>query len=247
MKEIFNCFLLIHVLCDFYFQPVKTEEKRQMDAAWVFFCSLLYAGISIVLSILFLPGLNVKYMALLGLFHGIVNLSKYVVSKHMCINVKNEMAQTIFIAEQIIHILIIIMLTYTMRDLNRMTLFRTELVSIMEVFNVPEAKLLSWTLKLLLVHRPLNVLISIILSPYRPQEEDEGKNDKNLGRFIGTLERIIIMIFISINQYSAVGLVLTAKSIARYDRISKQQDFAEYYLLGTLLSTIGAISISLLL
>lgn len=48
-------------------------------------------------------------------------------------------------------------------------------------------------------------------------------------------------------DYSAVGLVLTAKSIARYDRISKEQEFAEYYLLGTLLSTIYAITVSLVL
>ena len=47
-------------------------------------------------------------------------------------------------------------------------------------------------------------------------------------------------------QYSAVGLVLTAKSIARYDRISKDQSFAEYYLLGTLLSTICAAAVTLL-
>lgn len=32
---------------------------------------------------------------------------------------------------------------------------------------------------------------------------------------------------------SAIGLVLTAKSIARYGRISKEKNFAEYYLLGT--------------
>ena len=36
-------------------------------------------------------------------------------------------------------------------------------------------------------------------------------------------------------------LMLTAKSIARYDRIAKDKDFAEYYLLGTLLSTIAVV------
>ena len=55
-----------------------------------------------------------------------------------------------------------------------------------------------------------------------------------------------MVIFISIGQYSAVGLVLTAKSIARYDRISKDQAFAEYYLLGTLLSTICAVIAALI-
>lgn len=41
-----------------------------------------------------------------------------------------------------------------------------------------------------------------------------------------------------VGQYAAIGFVLAAKSVARYDRISKDQVFAEYYLLGTLLSTL---------
>ena len=116
----------------------------------------------------------------------------------------------------------------------------------------------------------MNILIANILSGYKPdkdggadnggeadsgrepdseREPDRGRTiqkDKNAGRMIGTLERIIMVIFISIGQYSAVGLVLTAKSIARYDRISKDQEFAEYYLLGTLLSTICAVIAALL-
>lgn len=46
-----------------------------------------------------------------------------------------------------------------------------------------------------------------------------------------------MLMFISMNQYAAMGLVLTAKSIARYDKITKDEKFAEYYLLGTLIST----------
>ncbi len=54
---------------------------------------------------------------------------------------------------------------------------------------------------------------------------------------LGNIERFIMILFLGYNQYSAIGLVLTAKSIARYDKISKEEDFAEYYLLGTLMST----------
>ena len=46
-----------------------------------------------------------------------------------------------------------------------------------------------------------------------------------------------MLMFIAMDQYAAMGLVLTAKSIARYDKITKDEKFAEYYLLGTLLST----------
>ena len=112
---------------------------------------------------------------------------------------------------------------------------------------MPEAIFLKWAAVLLLIHKPVNILIANVLSGYKPSDKrgPEGA-DRNAGRMIGTLERIIMVIFISIGQYSAVGLVLTAKSIARYDRISKDQAFAEYYLLGTLLSTICAVIAALM-
>ena len=73
-------------------------------------------------------------------------------------------------------------------------------------------------------------------------DKDSGrKGFSNAGRFVGTLERMILLMLISLKQYSAIGLVLTAKSIARYDKIAKEPEFAEYYLLGTLLSTTVAI------
>jgi len=83
------------------------------------------------------------------------------------------------------------------------------------------------------------------LAIYKPISDKEELN--NAGRFIGTIERIIMLIFLSIEQYSAIGLVLTAKPIARYDKISKEKDFAEYYLLGTLLSTLVVIVVSFVL
>ncbi|MCP1101802.1 hypothetical protein M2454_001335 [Aequitasia blattaphilus] len=54
-----------------------------------------------------------------------------------------------------------------------------------------------------------------------------------------------MVILISAGQYAAIGLVLTAKSIAWYDKITKDPEFSEYYLLGTLLSTLAAIVVSL--
>ena len=49
------------------------------------------------------------------------------------------------------------------------------------------------------------------------------------------------LLILSKDQYSALGFVLTAKSIARYDKIAKDERFAEYYLLGTLVSTLSVI------
>lgn len=40
---------------------------------------------------------------------------------------------------------------------------------------------------------------------------------------IGAVERIIMLFFLSIKQYSSVGLILIAKSIARYNKIAEDQ------------------------
>ena len=82
------------------------------------------------------------------------------------------------------------------------------------------------------------------MKSYKPIDKKE-KNTIRAGRMIGTFERIIMLFFLSIQQYSSIGLVLTAKSIARYNKISEDQIFAEYYLLGTLLSTICVLLISI--
>ncbi|NLC26475.1 MAG: hypothetical protein GX777_07650 [Fastidiosipila sp.] len=67
------------------------------------------------------------------------------------------------------------------------------------------------------------------------------------GSLIGILERLIILIMLSQNQYAAIGFVLTAKSIARYSKLAENKIFAEYYLLGTLLSITAVILTYLLI
>ncbi|NLL73630.1 MAG: hypothetical protein GX237_08895 [Clostridiales bacterium] len=56
------------------------------------------------------------------------------------------------------------------------------------------------------------------------------------------LEREIIFVLGSMGQFGVIGFVLTAKSIARFKQL-EDKDFAEKYLVGTLLSSlIGIVS-----
>lgn len=74
------------------------------------------------------------------------------------------------------------------------------------------------------------------------REGEAGENTAlRAGRAIGTLERWIMVALILVGQYSLIGLVLTAKSIARFKKIEQDPEFAEYYLLGTLYSTLIAL------
>ena len=99
-----------------------------------------------------------------------------------------------------------------------------------------------WVLAILFVHIPANLLIQNFLRDYKPKRDEALiRADNRAGRRIGTIERLIMLVLMSMDQYAAIGLVLTAKSIARYDKITKDEKFAEYYLLGTLVSTLCVI------
>jgi hypothetical protein len=70
---------------------------------------------------------------------------------------------------------------------------------------------------------------------------------QNAGMYIGWLERFIVLTALMLQSPAAVGLILTAKSIVRYPEM-KSVRFAEYFLIGTLLSmTIGMLGGLLLL
>jgi hypothetical protein len=68
-----------------------------------------------------------------------------------------------------------------------------------------------------------------------------GGDLPNAGMYIGWLERILIVTAIVFQSPTIVGLMLTGKSIARFSEM-KNAGFAEYYLIGTFLSTAVAIA-----
>ncbi len=58
---------------------------------------------------------------------------------------------------------------------------------------------------------------------------------KNAGLYVGWLERFMVITAIAMQSPALVGLILTGKSIARFPEF-KEARFAEYFLIGTLLS-----------
>ncbi len=74
-----------------------------------------------------------------------------------------------------------------------------------------------------------------------PRVADEtSEHLQNAGMYIGWLERTLILTAVIMRSPATIGLVLTAKSIVRYQEM-KSGRFAEYFLIGTLLSIVLAI------
>lgn len=68
--------------------------------------------------------------------------------------------------------------------------------------------------------------------------------DYSRGRVIGTLERVAVYVLVLQGQYEALGLVLAAKGLARFQNLD-DREFAEYFLIGTFLSVVLAGGIAL--
>lgn len=171
-----------------------------------------------------------------ALAHFAIDTVKYVLSikKKIRKNVK------VFVIDQCAHMVSIFMLAYIMEDL-KFSIGHIGIVNnILNTYGYDAETLARWILAILFIHIPANIFIQNFLDDYKPKNKDEKtiiKVDNKAGRRIGTIERLIMLVFLSMDQYAAMGFVLTAKSIARYDKITKDEKFAEYYLLGTLVST----------
>lgn len=93
-----------------------------------------------------------------------------------------------------------------------------------------------------LAYWPGNWLVRKMIRRWKPDQDD---TNENLGALIGTLERILTIIFVGVGSYAAVGFVVAMKSIARHKLLEKKE-FAEYFLAGTMVSLLVALILGLI-
>ena len=232
-KEVLLFLLVGHVLGDFYTQTDNMAEKKKEEFRWVIYHSIIYFVTMVVLSISFMEWDLLLLVCCVSMVHFIVDSVKYGVTKGKKDN------WIVLIWDQGIHLLSLVILSYVFVKNGLKMLEYLFIWEFFDTIGLSEIMLCKWMLGMLIIHKPANILIQKFMQDYKPRmisDYLEIKKDNNIGRVIGTIERVIMLILIYMNQYSAIGLVLTAKSIARYDKIAKDQDFAEYYLLGTLIS-----------
>lgn len=103
----------------------------------------------------------------------------------------------------------------------------------------------------LLVMNEMNIVLRysmklLKLDPIGKTDETITDQQYNTGRVIGMLERIFIYLFAIAGQYAAIGFILTAKGVVRYKEF-ENRTFAEYVLIGTLLSALLALLTALML
>ena len=267
-KKLFLLMLLAHIVADFYVQTNAVSERKKKRFSWVLIHSVCYWATMLLVSAPVMSEQILFMGSISAALHLAIDALKYLFLKsdreRSAVSQLRE--RNVFIIDQMLHVGSIAMVAYVASKSMADPTIHDFYKNMIQSFRLSAKSLLTWSIALLLIHKPVNILVTKMLAPYKPahaliltKEKQDGaasenqvpeetiQKDRNAGRMIGTLERTVMLILIALGQYSAIGLVLTAKSIARYELIVKVPAFSEYYLLGTLMSTLAVIVISLVL
>ncbi len=238
----FFLLLLAHILTDFYWQPshwVVDKRERLFRSRYLY----MHIGVAIVTSYVFLGYWTNPLPALaIGLLHGVIDVIK--------IKFDKKGSAGWFIADQSAHILTIAVVAI---------LLTSNLSVSIDTFTtwLYKPKTLAQLSGALLCLTPVSFLVGILTRPWRDELDklvpDANDNLANAGRWIGMSERLLIFVFVVVSQFSAIGFLIAAKSLLRYNDKSTAGEIppayiskkSEYVLVGTLMSYTCAIAIAM--
>lgn len=221
--------LIAHILGDFVLQPkawVKDKKRKNHKSKYLYFHACVH-----LMALLFVLEFDFSYwpyMLLILLSHFVIDLAKLYIEN-------SQNARRLFFIDQILHLMIIALVVY----LNYPIEISTEKIFSKEV--------LLTIFALIMLTSVSSVLIKTIMSKWEIDDAQPETALKHAGAYIGALERLFIFLFIVLNQWAAIGFLITAKSVFRFGDLSRAKDrkLTEYILIGTLCSFIIAVIIGL--
>lgn len=236
--SLFIKLFLAHILGDFFLQPSKwVEKKRQqkLRSPYLYMHVILVAGLSWLL----LFQLQYWWIALtIFITHSLIDWAKI----EWDVRQPGTKAWS-FIIDQLAHIIVIsicALVVYTVQNNDLQVLWS-------KVWNATTLKIL---LAYLLVTRPFGFLVGMLTQHWREEIAEQQDKDSlaKAGSWIGMLERVLVLTFVLLGQYSAIGFLVAAKSILRVsDKIEENpRKQTEYVLIGTLISFTIALLVGLL-
>ena len=225
--------LIAHLLADFIFQTDKiVKEKKKGLSSRLFYLHIFIVGLLTYL--LYAQWTNWWAPLLIMVMHAAIDLLK------IKINLKNSCG---FITDQLLHIISILILWILVTSNTVLGVWGS--LIIIELSNNALIIILAY----LIVSIPASVLIGQMTRKWQKEiskEDDESLS--NAGKWIGIIERLLILTFIIIGQWAPLGFLLAGKSIFRFGDLNKsgERKKTEYILIGTLLSFTFSIFIGLL-
>ncbi len=216
---IFVKLLLAHLIGDFMLQPLKWvihKEANKAKSKYLY----LHVLIHFVLYLLVLWNLSLwKIAIILSVSHLFIDLAKLYSEPWF----KNKTIP--FFIDQFLHVAALYICSYYAElPAHFMLLFEN----------------LNWHLSLAVVFVtfPSAIIMGKLLDPMSGQINTDHKSLPNAGKYIGIIERLFVLVFILLGRWDAIGLLITAKSVFRFNDLkeSNSRKLTEYILIGTLVS-----------
>lgn len=218
---IFIKLILVNILGDFILQPnswVADKEKRKLKSPYLYLHILIHT----LLSFIFLWNIQLWWVSIIiGFSHWVIDTCKLYFQ-----NLKTK--KRWFFIDQVLHIIIILGISWYCKELH---------------FNILEnPEFLKIIIAVLFLTTPSSIIIKMLLSSWTPVAESQNtiqtESLTSAGKYIGILERLLVLIFILVNHWEGVGFMVAAKSVFRFSDLAqaKQRKLTEYVLIGTLLS-----------
>ncbi|WP_316788617.1 DUF3307 domain-containing protein [Pedobacter frigoris] len=255
--------VIAHLLTDFVLQPKSWVTDREQKKGK---SSKLYIHVIITTIVAYLFS---------GLYDNLV-IPLVIFSTHLFIDYikskTNKDKFSYFIADQLAHLLVIVILWLSIENIWVNILpFKAQLFSNTKFWVVSAGYLfVSWPLGIIIgkatqkwrdqISREkekltLNKSDDITeenQTPALPEitktTEEQELGLASAGKWIGICERILILTFVLMAQYTAIGFLMTAKSILRFsEKEANTQLKTEYVLVGTLVSFASSAMIGVLI
>lgn len=215
--------LLAHFISDFWWQPsawVKDKERRKIRSRYLY----LHIFVTGATALLFIGFQYWQVVLIITLVHGIVDLIKTYI-KPTFIS---------FLTDLAVHVLVILISWVVVFNQ-----YSPDMQAIRVFYQ--SSKLWLFAAGIFFLTFPSSIIIGKATSFW-----NVAAGLKNAGKYIGIIERIIIFILVYQGQYEAIGLLITGKSILRYNS-THEEEKTEYLLIGTFLSIFIAFIVGLTL
>lgn len=218
--------VIAHIICDFYIQTDRFCEQKNSKGGRGLLMQLVHAFTHAVVSYVLVAEWTLWQIPL------IIFVSHYVIDfvKSRCAT-RNSLA--VFTVDQILHIGILFLLCLVVIPSDNIT-------NCMCNYN-------SWiyVLGYLLLLKPTSIVISLFFRQWEIRNGDKAL--PKAGRWIGYFERVLVMTFVLLGSFEAIGFLMAAKSIFRFGDLKENHEIqlTEYVLLGTLMSFTVAVIVAL--
>jgi hypothetical protein len=235
--RVFLSMYIGHLLADYVLQTHRLVEQKQRGkpAAYAIHGLIHYLAVAIVLGIFlrgyFFSGRMYFVILALTIVHLLIDFARMKLAKKR----PPFNGTWAYITDQVFHFLTVFFAAWLLTPGARFA----DLAAWLGRLRDAPTKYLSIPVVYIIVIFGGGYLIRFLTRSQAAEVEgpaDKSGSMQNAGMYIGWLERFLVVTALLLQSPAMVGLILTAKSIARYSEIQSEKRFVEYFLIGTLLS-----------